>query len=173
MQICSFPAALCGSELAASSSHHTAEVMSLGLPQFFKQNEKHHKFGKAEKISLGANAQFGKTKGGRNNWRYAHKAYTHILSLTLSSWGQKEKLFSVIFFKDRPHTTSFPACKFYFFFPTLLQGIAEILTPKLQAGVEARIADEMSPAFRLAPCFSGKKTCPSSVSLCWLIRSRL
>lgn len=85
MQECSFPAVLCGSELAASNSHHTAEVISLGLPQFSKQNETHHKFWKAEKISHEANAQFGKTKGGRNNLRYAHKAYSHILSFSVSS----------------------------------------------------------------------------------------
>lgn len=99
MQVCSFPAALCGSELAASNSHRTAEAISLGLPQFFKQDEIHHKFGKAEKISLEASAQFGKTEGGRNNSRYAQKAYTHILSFTVSSWGQTEQSFSVIFSK--------------------------------------------------------------------------
>lgn len=85
MQVCSFPAVLCGSELAANNSHRTAEVISLGLPQFFKQNETHHKFWKAEKISDEANARFGKTKGERNNLRYAYKAYSHILSFSVSS----------------------------------------------------------------------------------------
>lgn len=84
MQVSSFPAVFCGSELAASNSHHTAEVISLGLPHFFKQNETHHKFWKAEKISYEASAQLGKTKGERNNLRYAYKAYSHILSSTVS-----------------------------------------------------------------------------------------
>jgi len=37
MQVCSFPAVLCGSELAVSNSHHTAEVISLHLPQFLNK----------------------------------------------------------------------------------------------------------------------------------------
>lgn len=102
-------------QLAASNSHHTAEVISLGLPQFFKQNETHHKFWKAERISHEPTALFGKTKGGRNNLRYARKAYSHILSFSVSSLWQKDA-FSY-FFKGRPHTTFFPDCKLYPLFP--------------------------------------------------------
>lgn len=84
-------------QLAASNSHHTAEVISLGLTQFLKQHETHHKFWKAEKIIPEANARFGKTIGERRDLRYVHEAYRHILSCSVSSLQQKEKLFSVIF----------------------------------------------------------------------------
>ena len=56
-----------------------------------------------------------------------------------------------------------------FLIPTVQEGITEIFISKPQARVKARITDEMFPAFRIIPGFSGRKTHLSSLSLYWLI----
>lgn len=104
--------------------------------------------------------------GGGRDLRYVYKAYRHILSCSVSSLQQKEKLFSVIFSRS-DHTL--PSSQLANFISCSLQeGMAEIFISKLQAGVGASVTDEMFPAFRVIPHFGGKKTHLSSVSLYWM-----
>lgn len=96
-----------------------------------------------------------------------HKTYRHILSCSVSSLQQKEKLFSVIFPRSDHTPPSSQLANFISY--SLQEGMAEIFISKLQAGVKASITDEMFPAFRVIPHFGGKKTHLSSVSLYWII----
>lgn len=166
MQVCSFPAVLCGSELAASNSHRRAEVISLGLPQFFKQNETHHRFWKAEKISHETNAQLGKkNKRGRNNLR-ANMRIIRITTFSLLVYLHCDNVFSY-FFKVRLYTLS--SSELANFISCSQEGIVEIFILMPQARVKARIINEMFPAFRIIPGFSGNKACLFSVSFYCLV----